>query len=319
MRIRKEPYGFMIFTNNGYIVELGDEEAYAKTQHLSAPEIVHLCITRRCNRNCEFCYVEKDDYEPEKTLLQDLIDQLAEVGVFQIAVGGGEPFLRGDIFEVAEYASERKILFNVTTNGSLIDKELAKKINEKIDHTQITLTEYDKAALDAAQKLSRFGFNLLVTPGIASRFNEVVFTLDSYKPKNILLLEPKPSRWEWYERNRLERKEKIRVLKLSRELQGSVKAKILVDSCFSFNLEDNRVKGCMAGRRFCYIDYPFVHPCSFLTSAKWKIGDLREERFEDIWNNGDFRDFRCVGLNVSLNECRFIDQVCSSRKVIQKE
>lgn len=304
MKIRKEEYGYIIFTKDGFMVEMGEEEIYAATTHLCAPEVVHLCITRRCNRDCEFCYVEKGDYEPPADKIKELIDQLAEIGVFQVAVGGGEPFLREDIFEIAEYASRRDIIFNITTNGSLIDDELSKRINEKIDHTQLTFTEYG-ANLDAAAKLSRFGFNLLVTPGIASKFTDTLLLLDSYKPDNILLLEPKPANLDWYERNKIGTEEKKTILKASKQIQKKIGAKILVDSCFSFELDDE--KGCMARRRFCYVDYPYVYPCSFLVSEGMRIGDLREKKFINIWEEFSFGNFRNVGLNEALRECYFLE------------
>jgi len=317
MKIRKEAFGYILFTNqtsgksgqnaSPFVVELGEDAIYAATTHLSAPEVVHLCITKRCNRNCEFCYVEKDDYEPPSDKLKELIDQLTEIGVFQIAVGGGEPFLREDIFEIADYAAKKDILFNVTTNGSLIDDELSRCINENIDHTQLSFTEYDGANLDAASKLSRFGFNLLVTPAIASRFKDLLLLLDSYGPDNILLLEPKPTNPEWYERNSIGKEEKKTIIKTAKLMQKNMAAKILVDSCFSFELDNT--KGCMAGRRICYVDYPYVYPCSFLASEAMRMGDLREDKFINIWEKGTALDtFRNVGLNDALRDCYLLEK-----------
>jgi len=84
MKIRKEAFGYTLFTEqtsgmssrnaSTFVVELGEEAIYAATTHLSAPEVVHLCITKRCNRNCEFCYVEKDDSEPSADEIKGLID-----------------------------------------------------------------------------------------------------------------------------------------------------------------------------------------------------------------------------------------------------
>jgi len=317
MKIRKEAFGYTLFTEQTsgmsgqkaapFVVELGEEAIYAATTHLSAPEVVHLCITKRCNRNCEFCYVEKDDSEPSADEIKGLIDQLAEIDVFQIAVGGGEPFLREDLFEIADYAAQSEIIFNITTNGSLIDDSLSKRINEQIDHTQLTFTEYDGANLDAASNLSRFGFNLLVTPAIASRFKDLLLLLDSYGPDNILLMDPKPTDLGWYNKNKLGTAEKNAIIKTAKQMQKRMTAKILVDSCFSFELDNT--KGCMAARRICYVDYPYVYPCSFLVYEAMRMGDLREDKFINIWEKGTAQDtFRDIGLKAALRECYLLEQ-----------
>ena len=140
----------------------------------------------------------------------------------------GEPFLREDLFEIAEYTAKRDILFNITTNGSLIDDALAMRINEQIDHTQLTFTEYDGANLDAASKLSRFGFNLLVTPAIASRFKDILLLLDSYGPDNILLMDPKPTDLGWYNRNKIGTAEKNAIIKTAKQMQKRMTAKYLL-------------------------------------------------------------------------------------------
>jgi len=67
---------------------------------LSAPETVHWAVTYRCQESCPDCYArrfsfiknELDTYQALK-----LIDKIAHWGVFQLAIGGGEPFIREDL------------------------------------------------------------------------------------------------------------------------------------------------------------------------------------------------------------------------------
>ena len=56
-------------------------------------------------------------------------------------LSGGEPFLRSDLFEIVSFVKENtKMEIVITTNGALIDSELARKIIQApINHLQISL------------------------------------------------------------------------------------------------------------------------------------------------------------------------------------
>ncbi len=89
-------------------------------------------MTRRCNLRCRHCYLEagEGDYGDELTTLQArrLIEELAEMRVPVLLFSGGEPLLRKDLWELAEYASSLGIRPGLSTNGTLITPEVAAKI-----------------------------------------------------------------------------------------------------------------------------------------------------------------------------------------------
>ena len=99
---------------------------------LIGPDIIQIAITHRCNLRCKFCDVVKDAYKPEEELSTDtiksIIDQFKEMGGKKVFLVGGEPFIRKDFFEVMDYANKKRMLSLVSTNGSLIDEKMAKKI-----------------------------------------------------------------------------------------------------------------------------------------------------------------------------------------------
>ena len=64
---------------------------------------------------------------PNERLLA-LVDDLAEMDVHKVHFSGGEPLIRPDIFDVIQKCTERKIRVNITTNGTLVDGEKAKKL-----------------------------------------------------------------------------------------------------------------------------------------------------------------------------------------------
>ncbi len=89
---------------------------------------------RRCNLRCVHCYAQSKDieYEDELTTEQgkELIDDLAEFGSPVILFSGGEPTMRKDLPELAEYAKSKGMRAVISTNGTLIDEKMAKVLKK---------------------------------------------------------------------------------------------------------------------------------------------------------------------------------------------
>lgn len=90
--------------------------------------------TRTCNLKCKHCYMESDSqkYTGELTTeeAKKFIDDLAEFRVPVLLFSGGEPLIRPDFFELAAYAAEKGIRPTLSTNGTLITREVAQKIKD---------------------------------------------------------------------------------------------------------------------------------------------------------------------------------------------
>ena len=66
-------------------------EMNQKAMDLGIPLSVHFDITYRCNERCVHCYLDHDDLGEMTTgEIEDVLDQLADAGVFFLAVIGGE-------------------------------------------------------------------------------------------------------------------------------------------------------------------------------------------------------------------------------------
>lgn len=91
-------------------------------------------MTRRCNLKCVHCYAQAKDVEFKDELSTEegkaLIDDLAAFGSPVMLFSGGEPTMRKDLPELAAYAREKGMRAVISTNGTLIDKSLAKKLKE---------------------------------------------------------------------------------------------------------------------------------------------------------------------------------------------
>lgn len=88
-------------------------------------------LTYRCNIGCKMCYQSRVNLSELSTLqIKDILDQLANAGCLYLSLTGGEPLLREDFFQIAEYAKKKNFAISLQTNGTLISEEQARKIKE---------------------------------------------------------------------------------------------------------------------------------------------------------------------------------------------
>lgn len=89
-------------------------------------------MTKRCNLRCLHCYIQAEDRDFSGELATEegraFIGDLGELEVPVLLLSGGEPLLRKDFFELAGYATDKKIRTVISTNGTLITKDVADKM-----------------------------------------------------------------------------------------------------------------------------------------------------------------------------------------------
>ncbi len=114
-----------------------------KPLSIYAPFLVVWDFTHKCNLSCRHCYsnsgaIRKMELTTEEAL--EVVDQLADAGVVALAFSGGEPLCRKDFFEVASYAVERGLYVSVATNGTLLTKDVVRKLKEaKINYVEVSI------------------------------------------------------------------------------------------------------------------------------------------------------------------------------------
>ncbi len=91
-------------------------------------------MSRRCNLRCVHCYAEASMSASDDELTTDeakaLIDDLAEMRAPVLLFSGGEPTMRPDLIELGAYTAETGVRPVISTNGTLIDVEMAGKIKD---------------------------------------------------------------------------------------------------------------------------------------------------------------------------------------------
>jgi MoaA/NifB/PqqE/SkfB family radical SAM enzyme len=104
-------------------------EAFYRRYRICKPFFFVISPTMQCNLRCLGCYA--GSYPRGGSLSRDLIDKILEdakaMGIYFVTVSGGEPFCREDILDV--FHTHEDVYFQVFTNGTLIDRNLAEEIS----------------------------------------------------------------------------------------------------------------------------------------------------------------------------------------------
>ena len=91
-------------------------------------------ITRACNLKCVHCYNDsgagKTFNDVTTAKAKAVLDDLAGFGVPSVLFSGGEPLMRPDLFDLIQYAGQRGLRTVISTNGTLITADAAKRIND---------------------------------------------------------------------------------------------------------------------------------------------------------------------------------------------
>lgn len=113
---------------------------------------LRLAVTDRCNLRCQYCMPAHGiDIVDRKELLTfkemyRITRVLSELGVNKVRLTGGEPFVRKDFVNFLEMLSFNDQLdeINITTNGALISKHIAKLEELKINTINLSIDSLSK-------------------------------------------------------------------------------------------------------------------------------------------------------------------------------
>lgn len=112
---------------------------------MRTPRALDIDITARCNLRCRYCYffnnpaVEYRDLPTEEWI--KFFDELGTLGVMNVALAGGEPFIREDLTTLIEGLVRNRMRFTLLSNGALIDDQTAAFIAStgRCDSVQISV------------------------------------------------------------------------------------------------------------------------------------------------------------------------------------
>ncbi len=175
MKYRYENFGgiiasdhppFLAFVDREYMRDCGlDGASYWQTPDssvgtLSAPTEVHFACTNQCSAGCSYCYMNSGTDTSSELPLEAFcraLDCLADMGVFHVALGGGEALERKDLSLIIEHAVGLGLILNVTTNGMYVNPETARILNH---YGQVNLS-LDGAGSTSAVFRGTSNFNIV--------------------------------------------------------------------------------------------------------------------------------------------------------------
>lgn len=114
------------------------ELAAYKKELWKKPQLRNLFLelTLRCNENCFHCGSRCGEVQSDELTCgqyKQFLDKVkADFGTegIMLCITGGEPLLRKDFFEIMAYAHELGFHWGMTSNGTLINDEVAKKLKD---------------------------------------------------------------------------------------------------------------------------------------------------------------------------------------------
>jgi len=130
-------------------------EMAGKALQRNIPLSVQLDLTYRCNERCIHCYLDHHDHGEMTTAeIKDLLDQMADAGVFYLTLSGGEILMRKDFFDILEHARLRTFCIKLKTNGVLVRKQEADRIKTLgVESVQISIYSHRHEVHDAITKM----------------------------------------------------------------------------------------------------------------------------------------------------------------------
>lgn len=299
---------------------------------LDAPICLTWELTYACNLACIHCLSSSGRRDPRELSTDEakaVIDEMVAMRVFYVNIGGGEPMVRTDFFELLDYAASRQVGVKFSTNGTRITAENAARL-AAMDYLdiQISLDGADAATNDAVrgvgsfdaaiaamEHLSAAGFGEFKISVVVTRHN--VVQLDAFAAlaerygAQLRLTRLRPSgrgldSWD----------ELHPTAAQQRPLYDWLMAHpntLTGDSFFHLNALGDPIDGlnlCGAGRVVCLIDpVGDVYACPFVIHEEFLAGNVRDPGgFAEVWRSSAlFRSLREPGSAGACTSCGSYD------------
>jgi radical SAM protein with 4Fe4S-binding SPASM domain len=295
-------------------------EMVGKALKLNIPLSVQLDLTYRCNERCIHCYLDHDDHGEMTTAeIKDLLDQMADAGVFYLTISGGEIMMRRDFFEILEHARLRTFCVKIKTNGVLIREKEAARLRELgVESVQISIYSHRpevhdaitkmpgslRQSLDAVRFLRRQGLyvvmaNVLMTENAAD-YKQVRLLAQELDAK--FIIDPTVTPMMDGDRSILKLNVDQAALKevfRNGDLVGNVEEFCAPPA--AVNQDDLDSLPCSAGHTACYVSpYGDVYPC---VQFPLPSGNVRVTKFVDIWRDSpQLKEVRTITLR-DMSSC----------------
>ena len=300
---------------------------------LNSPICLTWELTYACNLSCVHCLSASGRRDPRELSTEEckaVIDELQRMQVFYVNIGGGEPTVRPDFWELVDYATSHDVGVKFSTNGVRITEEIATRLaaNDYVD-VQISLdgatAEVNDAirgpgsfdlAMRALDRLSSAGMTRLKLSVVCTRTNigqldEFLAIANRYGAQlRLTRLRPAGRGADvWNELHPTQEQQRS----LYEWLLAHGEDVLTGDSFFHLSALGESLPGlnlCGAGRVVCLID-PIgdVYACPFAIHDEFRAGSIRADGgFGAVWRDAElFARLRSPQTGGACSSCQFFD------------
>jgi MoaA/NifB/PqqE/SkfB family radical SAM enzyme len=279
---------------------------------LSAPSTADVFLTRACNLRCSHCFSQGGRPLRNELSLEEwvsVLNQLGEMGVLQVRLNGGEPFMHRRIFDILAHLGHMRFRKIILTNGTMLNE---KAVDALVDGDITPTVSLDgptakvhddfrgvPGAFDRTlrglklldKKRVMYGINTCVHSGNIAKIEDMIQLAIKFGAARIGLLSlGEVGRLAVTKKNLVGGPEyvllSLKLLPLTRKYGSKIQ---ISETIVSRGVPIENV-----GLFACSIDSDgTIYPANrALGDARFRIGNLRESTFREIWFSRRWIPFR---------------------------
>jgi mycofactocin radical SAM maturase len=278
---------------------------------LEAPICLTWELTYACNLACVHCLSSSGRRDPRELTSAEamaIVDELVAMKVFYVNIGGGEPMLRPDFFDLIGYAVDHRVGVKFSTNGTRLDRSKAERL-AAMDYLDVQVS-LDGATAEvndvvrgqgsyavarrAMDHLAEAGFgpvkiSVVVTRGNVGQLDALASLADHYGAAlRVTRLRPSGRGADTWEDLHPTAAQQRFVYEWLRDRPSVLTG----DSFFHLSALGEPLEGlnlCGAGRVVCLIDpVGDVYACPFVIHDEFLAGNVREPGgFTGVWRSSE--------------------------------
>src|SRR3954454_22933585 len=300
---------------------------------LNSPICLTWELTYACNLACVHCLSSsgrRDPRELSTAEAKSVIDELQRMQVFYVNIGGGEPTVRPDFWELLDYAIGHQVGVKFSTNGIKLDKKRASQlaatdyvdIQISLDGATASVNDFVRGpgsydtAMRALENLAEAGsgqpkISVVMTRQNVDQLDEFKAIADKFGAQlRITRLRPSGRGADvWDELHPTAAQQRTLYDWLVARGEGVLAG----DSFFHLSAYGQALPGlnlCGAGRVVCLIDpVGDVYACPFAIHENFLAGNVRSPGgFEEVWRSSElFLSLREPQTGGACRSCGFYD------------
>jgi radical SAM protein with 4Fe4S-binding SPASM domain len=301
-----------------------------KPIHKGMPIAISFEPTTSCNLRCPECPSGLRSFTRPTGMLEEemykkIIDELADTLLYLIFYFQGEPYLHPKFFELVKYAHDKGLYTATSTNAHYLTDERARRTVESgLDRLIISI---DGTTQDVYQQY-RIGGKLEKVLEGTRNIIKWKKKLGSKTPHTIFqFLVVKPNEHQIEEVKKLAKEMGVDEVGLkTAQIYDYEEGSDLIptidkysrykkENSGQYSIKNELVDHCWKMWHSCVITWDgLVVPCCFDKDAEYRMGDMKQQSFKELWEGESYKSFR-ASLIKSRNEIEMCKNCTEGTKV----